>query len=259
LRLGPPTNGLGLAESPFMKKFIFGILFLHSAWALASDCDLLFIQHLTRGHEYSIQPTAAIRSDDNDRVWSETETKKLIFIGKMPRAQAEDYYVFADRDRNTYYLEGRRSRANGFLIATLLVHSEANLPAMVKQTDGSCNVCAQVMAANGARERRGLPPLSYTGDEAERDETLQQHSYFAIVRQFLHQMYALNWPNGYVPGETARMPIFANLRNLSMLTVRIRAMAALSADLKGSELTTRKTKSALDFMEHMQNAKHSDL
>jgi len=236
-----------------MKKLIFAFLCLHSAWAFAIACDPYFIQQLARGHEYEIQPTVAIRSLDNDRVWPKTEIKKLIFIGKMPRDRGADYYVFADRNRNTYYLEGRNSRANGYLVSTLLVNAESRLPEMVKQSDGSCNVCAQVMAANAARERRGLEPLPYNGSDVETDESLQQYSYFEVIRQFLQKTYEATWPNGYSPGDKPKISLITNFRNFAELNSRVRAMANLSADLKGSDLSTRKSRSALEMIEHIQN------
>lgn len=187
----------------------------------------------------------------------------LIFIGESSgRGSKEKILVFSDARANIYYYESSNVLINN-RPAKYYDFSKERLPHLLEQTEGSCNLCANVSAINQLALDSFLEPISLSIDEIETSKTADIFSGEASYRLLFQTLYDTIWPEGYVRGG-AQKPAYSQLEQI-VTDFMIRNMNALSRSLEYMDLDlgpeyiklplkvrSRHTYSLYEFFRHLQ-------
>ena len=140
--------------------------------------------------------------------WRAGESKSLIYIGRARNNEdmGKDFLIFSDAKLNTYYFEISEISINN-QPARLFNTQQSLLAPIIKQTEGSCNLCANITALNQLAIDRHLEPVKLSGRKLEKNTELDSFSYEANVRNFLWTLYNRIWPEGYKEGMTSQVSI----------------------------------------------------
>ena len=188
--------------------------------------------------------------------------RKVVFIGESSDPKTETKkLIFSDLGLNLYYFDSSAVKING-LPADRFDFSLESLPSLIKQTEGSCNLCANISAINQLALDSSENPISIPVTELEYSKTADIFSAEASLRLFLKSLYDKIWPDGYVTGEVRDIDktILKNLvfeymmRNMNAMT-RSLEFADLGFDLGYINLpvsiNSRHSTDSQDFLNHL--------
>ncbi len=181
----------------------FALLFSLSAHALT--CKNVFdLSPLKNGQMVNVVlHDRSLLSANRETDWVAGDPLELVVVGRtQPNKDLnEPVWIFTDSNLDTYYFRGNDILIDGQPGGEFRPSRSSFLPPMIYQTEGSCNLCANVSAINALALREGIEPVTLSGRQIESDSQVNEFSYHQNVRMLLDDLYVRMWPEGYTQGS----------------------------------------------------------
>jgi hypothetical protein len=246
-----------------MKSYLFLLLLVFSCHSHSQTCnDILSLEQI---ESLQIGQSVEVSVKENSHIIEFLSASRfsLIVLGRTARGLDFDseVIVFSDKNLNTYYFPQSEILINGKDISSEVVINI--LPPILRQNEGSCNLCANVTAINSLAINQGLEPIGLSARSIEASSEATIFSAEANVREFLDQLFISMWPNGYQVGLEPRVSIQDMMRAIREFKQRnlIAFQQGLSNSSAGAgselvlpiDVVSERTSKASVFMNHLKN------
>ena len=162
--------------------FLFwSLLSTDQAWASALYCADLLSDEI----ELTIGDSVRVEHYINGK---KRDLGRLILIGEsLSEDLSTELLVFASESRAVFFIDKAKAFING-KSSSEYDFSYERLPRLMRQIEGSCNLCANISAINQIALDNFVEPINLTVEEIEASKTAELFSGHSSFRVFLRQI-----------------------------------------------------------------------